>query len=120
MNEVPFHELPTHSVTLRDGIGTRCPNGSEVEVWKVMGGDSLHIKLRRQLDDGSKSKLGFGMSRESALALVGLLQWHLYPEEKKSECLHDKGHELNGVGMWICLACRADITPDDPQDSRAQ
>jgi hypothetical protein len=27
-------------------------------------------------------------------------------------CRHDAGHELNGVGMWICNTCRADITLD--------
>ena len=39
-------------------------------------------------------------------------------------CKHDAGRELNGVGMWICLGCRADIsqenadvdaTPPEPQ-----
>ena len=27
-------------------------------------------------------------------------------------CLHDAGHNLNGVGMWLCNTCRADITPE--------
>lgn len=33
-------------------------------------------------------------------------------EPMEEECRHDMGHELNGVGMWICLGCRADITPE--------
>lgn len=31
------------------------------------------------------------------------------------ECKHDAGHEMNGVGMWICLGCRADITPENAE-----
>jgi hypothetical protein len=34
-------------------------------------------------------------------------------EPVEAECAHDKGHEMNGVGMWICLGCRADITPEN-------
>jgi len=33
-------------------------------------------------------------------------------EPMEEECPHNMGHELNGVGMWICLGCRADITPE--------
>jgi hypothetical protein len=33
-------------------------------------------------------------------------------EPMEEECPHNTGHELNGVGMWICLGCRADITPE--------
>jgi len=31
---------------------------------------------------------------------------------EEEECRHDAGHDLNGVGMWICNSCRADITPE--------
>jgi len=31
---------------------------------------------------------------------------------EEEECRHDAGHDLNGVGMWICNTCRADITPE--------
>jgi hypothetical protein len=31
----------------------------------------------------------------------------------EKECPHDVGHELNGVGMRICLGCRADVTPEN-------
>lgn len=34
-----------------------------------------------------------------------------------SECRHDAGHELNGVGMWICNSCRADITPESLEEN---
>ncbi len=34
-------------------------------------------------------------------------------EPVETECLHDKGHQMNGGGMWICLGCRADITPEN-------
>jgi hypothetical protein len=27
-------------------------------------------------------------------------------------CEHKDGFDLNGVGMWICKTCRADITPE--------
>ena len=34
------------------------------------------------------------------------------------ECQHNMGHELNGVGMWICLGCRADITPESNSSNK--
>lgn len=40
-------------------------------------------------------------------------------EPMEEECPHNMGHELNGVGMWICLGCRADITPElSPSNNR--
>ena len=36
------------------------------------------------------------------------------------ECRHDAGHDLNGVGMWICKCCRADITPESLENATAQ
>ena len=42
-------------------------------------------------------------------------------EPMEEECPHNMGHELNGVGMWICLGCRADITPElSPSNDQAQ
>jgi hypothetical protein len=41
------------------------------------------------------------------------LKPHEWRADTKAECRHNAGHELNGVGMWICLACRADITPEN-------
>jgi hypothetical protein len=38
-------------------------------------------------------------------------EWRAAP----NECRHDGGHELNGVGMRICLGCRADISPENSQ-----
>jgi hypothetical protein len=80
--EVPFEDLPHRDVTLHDGLGTKCPNGSEVEVWKIKDEDSFHIKLRRKLDDGRMSLLQFGTSKESAIALEHILAKQIYPEEK--------------------------------------
>jgi len=34
-----------------------------------------------------------------------------------SPCNHDEGFDLNGVGMWICKTCRADITPEQNEQS---
>lgn len=33
------------------------------------------------------------------------------------ECRHGTGHDLNGVGMWICKSCRADITPESLEEN---
>lgn len=38
-------------------------------------------------------------------------------EPLEEECPHNMGHELNGVGMWICKSCRADITPESPEEN---
>lgn len=65
-----------------DGMGVTCPNESIVEVWRVKDDDGFHIKLRRKLEDGKMSLLKFGMSRESAIALVGLLQMQMCPEDE--------------------------------------
>lgn len=50
--------------------------------------------------------------------LIGMLRKELIASMRpiipvRKECMHDAGHELNGVGMWICLGCRADITPEN-------
>jgi hypothetical protein len=52
-----------------------------IEVWRIENDDGFHIKLRRKLDDGKMSLLKFGISLESAVALVGVLQMQIYPEE---------------------------------------
>jgi hypothetical protein len=51
-----------------------------IEVWHIQGEDGLHITLKRKLDDETYSRLAFGISREAAIALCGLLQAQLYPE----------------------------------------
>jgi hypothetical protein len=79
-SEVPFSELPGRDITIYNGIGCVCPNGSVIEVWRIKEDDGFHIKLRRKLDDGKMSLLKFGMSLEAATALVGVLQMQIYPE----------------------------------------
>lgn len=68
---------------------------------------------------GTKKAPGptYGVSKHAWAAMaVAAYAWDtrrllaLLPEK---ECPHDVGHELNGVGMWICLGCRADITPEN-------
>jgi len=80
-SEVPFSELPRRDITIHGGLGCVCPNGSVIEVWRIKEDDGFHIKLRRKLDDGKMSILKFGMSFEAAVALVGVLQMQIYPEE---------------------------------------
>ena len=80
MPDVPFDSLPTQKVTLRDGIGVVIPSGATLQVWQVEERDGFQIKIRRPLDDGTRSLLKFGLSRDAAIALHGLLQMQLYPE----------------------------------------
>lgn len=80
--EVPFEELPHRDIVCYDGLGIKCKNGSEVEVWKIKNEKNIHVKLRRKLDDGNMSLLSFGMSFESAVSLEHLLAKQIYPEEK--------------------------------------
>jgi hypothetical protein len=79
--DVPFEDLPRRDITIHSGLGCACPNGSVIEVWRIKEDDGFHIKLRRKLDDGKMSILKFGMSFEAAVALVGVLQMQIYPEE---------------------------------------
>lgn len=60
-------------------------------------------------------KFLIGMLRKELITIRddGKAAYVLEPVEV--ECKHDKGHELNGVGMWICLGCRADITPENAE-----
>lgn len=83
MPDVPFDSLPTQKVTLRDGIGVVIPSGATLQVWQVEERDGFQIKIRRPLDDGTRSLLKFGLSRDAAIALHGLLQMQLYPENVK-------------------------------------
>jgi hypothetical protein len=84
MPDVPFDSLPPEKITLRDGIGVAIPSGATLQVWKVEERDGFHIKIRRPLDDGTRSLLKFGLSRDAAIALHGLLQMQLYPENTKA------------------------------------
>lgn len=81
--EIPHHELPADEITIHSGIGCECPNGSILEIWNVKEHDGFHIKLRRKIDDETISVLKFGISREAAAGLCGMIQAKLYPEEFK-------------------------------------
>lgn len=84
--EVPFHELPQErKVNLHDGIGIVIPSGAMIEVWKIEGEGGVQINIRRPLDDGRQSVLRFGLTREAALALHGLLDQQLYPENDTNQ-----------------------------------
>ena len=80
MNEIPFEDTPPVDIIIHNGLGITCPNGSMIEVWQIQGDDGLHITLKRKLDDDTYSRLKFGISREAAIVLCGLLQTQLYPE----------------------------------------
>ena len=79
--EVPFSELPDErNVQLHDGIGCVIPSGAMLEVWRIKGEEGFSIKIRRPLEDGRQSVLRFGLTKEAALALHGLLDQQIYPE----------------------------------------
>ena len=72
--DIPFEALPAREITIYDGLKCDCPNGSNVEVWRIRDDDGLHVKLRRKLDDGKMSILKFGLSLEAAVALSQVLR----------------------------------------------
>lgn len=78
--EVSFLELPKEKISVYDGIGCVIPSGSMLEVWRIADNQGLQIKIRRPLDDGTQSVLHFALTQEAALALHGLLDAQLYPE----------------------------------------
>lgn len=78
--EVSFLELPKEKISVYDGMGCVIPSGSMLEVWRIADNKGLQIKIRRPLDDGTQSVLHFALTQEAALALHGLLDAQLYPE----------------------------------------
>lgn len=78
--EIDFSSLlKTDKITRYAGIGCVIPSGARIEVWRIKESDGLHIKIRNPLDDGNQSVLAFGLTREAAMALHGLLDQQLYP-----------------------------------------
>ena len=73
--------------------------------------DGQTIQLRGDLTMEDLVRMGFTDIRLAKPETP--LKPHEWRADTKAECLHNAGHELNGVGMWICLTCRADITPDN-------
>ena len=85
--EMSFHDLPADDdeVTRHDGVGCVIPSGAMLEVWRILENDGLIVKIRKPLDDGKQSLLSFGLSRDAAIALHGLLcDRLLYPENVES------------------------------------
>lgn len=73
--------------------------------------DGQTIQLRGDLTMEDLVRMGYSDIRLAKPETP--LKPHEWRADTKAECLHNAGHELNGVGMWICLACRADITPEN-------
>lgn len=79
--ETPYSEvLPCAPYKLINGVGCDIPNGSMVELWEIQGSENFHIRMRNPLPDGTQSVLRFGITKEAAVALTGLLIAKLYPE----------------------------------------
>jgi hypothetical protein len=71
---IPFHDLPTEGVMLRSGVCTTIPSGAMIAVLKHEDDDGISIRISKPLEDGKKSLLSFGLSRDAAIALIGLLE----------------------------------------------
>jgi len=77
--------------------------------------DGQTIQLRGDLTMEDLVRMGYSDIRLAKPETP--LKPHEWRADTKAECLHNAGHELNGVGMWICLACRADITPENAKSA---
>lgn len=84
-HEIDFSSLPKKDkITRYDGIGCVIPSGARLEVWRIKKGEGLHVIIRNPMEDGNQSVLPFGLTREAARALHGLLDQQLYPEHTKA------------------------------------
>lgn len=79
--ETPYDEVPPCAPYKPiNGVGCDIPNGSMVEVWNIQDSEDFHIRMRKPLPDGTQSVLRFGITKEAAAALTGLLINKLHPE----------------------------------------
>lgn len=80
--EIKFHEAGDgEPYTVHKGIGCMIDSGAMVEVWEIKDNTGFHVVTRRPTDDGKQIVLRFGLTRQAAQALAGLLTDKLYPED---------------------------------------
>jgi hypothetical protein len=97
----------------RKAIGGRSSAPCSPSYYTFRNRDGQTFQLRGDLTMEDLVRMGYGDIR--LVQPETPLKPHEWRADTKNECLHNAGHKLNGVGMWICLACRADITPENAQ-----
>jgi hypothetical protein len=81
--EVKFHEAgEAEAYTIHKGIGCVIPSGAMVEIWEIKDDTGFHVVTRKPTDDGKQVVLRFGLTRDAARALCGLLMDKLDPVDE--------------------------------------